>query len=467
MKIKLKIVFSNIFNLGMIAFLGLFALQNLNVMNTKLKFVEIADDLNVSFLEMRLSEKNYFLYGDKDSLSDMETNIADTMRTLDSVEPDIVKAIGQEQFSDLETYLQNYAAMVDSIKTSSQVDSDTAKKLRAEGRILEEFSNKITRLERSHIEEIISKSKRFLFYIFFVVLLSAMAVSRSVSKKILRPLKEVEEITKSISAGNFRKIDMEPPRDELGSIIEAVNSMSEKLRTREEEIIQSKKLASMGILVAGVAHELNNPLNNISMISQTYTELYDKLDRQQRLEFMHRIEGETERIKEIVKNLLDFSKPKEPNLRKSEANAVLRRTLKLVQNMLDISKINTVIEYGKRLPPVFIDEDQIQQVLVNLIINAIQSMPSGGDLNISTRSREDKRAVEIEIKDTGKGIPREFIPHIFDPFFSTKEEGGTGLGLWVSYGIIKNHNGNIRVESTVGKGTVFTVQLPAVNHEGA
>ncbi|MEJ2315047.1 MAG: ATP-binding protein, partial [Nitrospirota bacterium] len=230
--------------------------------------------------------------------------------------------------------------------------------------------------------------------------------------------------------------------------------------------IQSKKLASMGILVAGVAHELNNPLNNISMIAQAYSEVYKNLSDEERMELMGRVEAETERIRDIVRNLLDFSKPKAPNLKKSGINDVLRHTLKLVQNMLDISNINTRIVYGKRLPEVCVDEDQIQQVLVNLIINAIQSMSSGGDLSITTRQGEAGRTVEIEIRDTGKGVPPEFLSHIFDPFFTTKEQGGTGLGLWVSYGIIKNHNGNIKVESTVGQGTVFTVELPIYENEG-
>jgi two-component system NtrC family sensor kinase len=467
MKIKRKIIFSNIFNIALIALIGAFAVQYLNTMHTKLRFVEIADDLNVSFLEMRLSEKNYFLYRDRNVLADLEKNIVETMRTLKSVKMDIVRAIGERQFGELERHLVNYAREVEKVKESASPNAETARALRAKGRQLEDFSDRITHLERGHINEIILKSKRILYYLFLAVILSALVVSRSVSKKILEPIKEIEALTKSISAGTFTKIGMVPPKDELGSVIDAINTMSEKLRTREEEIIQSKKLASMGILVAGVAHELNNPLNNISMIAQTYAELYDTLTEGQRMEFMRRVEDETERIKDIVKNLLDFSRPKEPNLKKSTVNEVLRHTLKLVQNMLDISNINTKIIYGKNLSPVYVDEDQIQQVLVNLIINAIQSMSTGGDLSIMTRPGESGRTVEIEIRDTGKGIPSEFLAHIFDPFFTTKEEGGTGLGLWVSYGIIKNHNGNIKVESTVGQGTVFTVELPVYESEGA
>src|SRR5208337_634530 len=210
----------------------------------------------------------------------------------------------------------------------------------------------------------------------------------------------------------------------------------------------------------GVAHELTNPLNNISMIAQTYTELYDQLDRSQKIEFMGKIENETERIKEIIRNLLDFSKPKEANLKETGIDTVMQKTLKLMQNMLDISNIETKLNFVRNLPHVLIDEYQILQVLVNLITNAVQSMQQGGTLFMATRLGSGGDAVEIKVMDTGKGIPPEFLPHVFDPFFTTKGEGGTGLGLSVSYGIIKNHNGEIRVESKVGVGTTFTIELP-------
>jgi signal transduction histidine kinase len=241
--------------------------------------------------------------------------------------------------------------------------------------------------------------------------------------------------------------------------------MSDELRYREEQIIQSKKLASLGILTAGVAHELTNPLNNISMIAQTYTEMYDKLNRENRIELMNKVDGETDRIKNIVRNLLDFSKPKEADLQAADMNVVIKKTLRLVQNMLDISNIETRLSLENGLPAVIIDGHQIQQVLVNLVTNAAQAMTGGGTLIIRSRTCPVKNCVAVTVADTGKGIPPEMLPHVFDPFFSTKGEGGTGLGLSVSYGIIKNHKGEIRVESKVGTGTTFTIELPVYNRE--
>ncbi|MEJ2031455.1 MAG: ATP-binding protein, partial [Deltaproteobacteria bacterium] len=177
--------------------------------------------------------------------------------------------------------------------------------------------------------------------------------------------------------------------------------------------------------------------------------------------FMDKVDDETERLRVIIGNLLDYARPKERHRIQTATNDVIQKSLALVQNMLDISNIKTRLELAEALPDIYVDEHQIQQVLVNMITNAIQAMSKGGRLLLASRHLPDQDDVEIEIRDTGKGIPSEYLDHIFDPFFSTKEESGTGLGLWVSYGIIKNHGGNIRVESSVGAGTTFFIILPS------
>jgi two-component system NtrC family sensor kinase len=461
MKIENKIILSNVFNISLILLVGFFGLQNLNLMLTKLRFVEIADDLNASFLEMRLSEKNYFIYGKSEFLVEIEQKVKSTDEMLDGASLDIVRAVGENNFLLLKSHLQRYSDVVEERLKKTGSDQDLDERFRTEGKKLREFSNRTTSLERRGVNDIISGSKRILFYLFWAVLVCALFVSRFMSQKILRSLRQIEKLAKSISSGDFRKIEGNLSHDEFGLVTAAINSMSEELQLREEALIQSKKLASLGILTAGVAHELTNPLNNISMMAQTYIELFDNLDRGQKIEFMEKVEEETERIRKIIKNLLDFSKPKEADLREREINTVLQKSLGLMQNMLDISNIEARVDIAGNIPHVFIDENQILQVLVNLITNAVQSMQAGGTLFIAARRGINADTVEIKIMDTGKGIPPEFLPHIFDPFFSTKGEGGTGLGLSVSYGIIKNHKGDIRVESKPGVGTTFTIELPA------
>ncbi len=460
MKIENKIILSNAFNIGLILLIGFFAMQNLNLMLTKLRFVEIADDLNASFLEMRLSEKNYFLYHDETALLDLKDKIDSTMKTVDLAGKDISRAIGQENLDQLKSHLIQYSQVVDEVMTSRSGNAQIEANFRTKGKNLREFSNTITRLERKGVNNIIAKSKNVLFYSFWAVLATAIIVSHFISQRILLSLRQIQRLAKSISQGNFSKTEGVSTGDEFGSVITAINSMSEELRNREEELIQSKKLASLGILTAGVAHELTNPLNNISMIAQNYQEFYDVLSERNRLELMKKIEGETERIEEIVRNLLDFSRPKEAKLEEKDINGTVRKALELMQNTLDISNVEVRTELGQGLPPVYIDDHQIQQVLVNLIVNAVHAMGGGGVLKLVTRPGDEGQTVKVDVIDTGKGIPPEFIPHIFDPFFSTKGVGGTGLGLSVSYGIIKNHKGTIKVESTVGAGTTFTIEFP-------
>ncbi len=460
MKIEQKIILSNAINVVFIVLIGLLAFQNLSLMLTKLRFVEISDDLNASFLEMRLSEKNYFLYHDKNSLFEIKEMIDAAEKSIDQAREDISHAVSEENLSRLRMHLKEYAGAVDKVSNAAQGDSNAELMLRAQGKRLRDYSKTMTQIERKGVNNMISSSKSMLIILFITVLVTAVLVSHFISQKILRSLRDVKKLTESISQGNFNKIVGAIPNDELGSLITAVNSMSEELSRREEELIQAKKLASIGVLTAGVAHELTNPLNNISMITQNFIELYDNFNKENALGLLNNIQGETERIEKIVKNLLDFSKPKEVNLTESDINRPVKKALRLMQNTLDVSNVELTVNLAKDVPHVFIDDNQIQQVLVNLLTNAVQAMPVGGRLYVETEADMTRGTVEITVVDNGNGIPREYLPHIFDPFFSTKGAEGTGLGLSVSYGIIKNHNGHIRVESKVGEGTTFTIELP-------
>lgn len=464
MKIFHKIIIANVFDILLIALTGFFAYQNLTLVSTKLRFMEIADDLNASLLEMRLSEKNYFLYRDKSALSEIRKKIDESMQTMNLAREDIVRATGAQNFGRLESNLNNYLEVVARADSNGQNTVQT--RVREAGQKLRELSNEITQIERTKVNRIISDSRKGLFTSLCLILVSAIGVSQLISRRILGSLKEIERVTHCISEGDFNKIKTDTPKDELGSVVKAINSMSDELRNREELLVQSKKLASIGILTAGVAHELGNPLNNISMMAQTFEELYDDMGRDEHLDFMKKVEEETERIREIVKNLLDFSKPKKPDLKEVNINDVVRKSLKLVQNMICICNVEVRLCFAERLPHVFIDAYQIEEVLINLITNALQASEPGEELNISTCAIEDRDCVEIEIRDTGKGIPPEFLPHVFDPFFTTKGASGTGLGLFVSYGIVKNHRGDLRVNSEVGVGTCFTIGLPAYRAKG-
>jgi PAS domain S-box-containing protein len=226
----------------------------------------------------------------------------------------------------------------------------------------------------------------------------------------------------------------------------------------EEQMTQTEKLTSLGLLAAGVAHEVNTPLAVISNYIQMLAKQMPEGDPRQSI--IDKIVKQTFRASEIVNNLLNFSRTGAAEAASVDVNRVVEETLSLVTHPLRAAQIQVVKELGESLPPVHGSANKLQQVFLNLFLNARDAMPGGGMLEVRTGAHNG--SVEIEIADTGAGIPREDINRIFDPFFTTKSNGrGTGLGLSVSYGIIKEHAGKIDVRSTPGKGTSFHVEFPA------
>jgi two-component system NtrC family sensor kinase len=241
--------------------------------------------------------------------------------------------------------------------------------------------------------------------------------------------------------------------------------MTQKLSEAQRQIYQSQKLAAVGQLAAGVAHEINNPLTGVlSYSSYLLKRAEDKPEFKEDLEVIVR---ETVRCRGIVKGLLDFSRQSPPEKHDSDINEIVERAIRIVQAQIDERRVELKRTLRADLPKVHVDANQVQQVLVNLLLNANDSMGAGGQLTLTTGLVQDggaaaaqAKSIEIRVSDTGCGIPSANLQKIFDPFFSTKGPKGTGLGLAVAWGIIEKHNGRIEVESEVGKGTTFRVLLP-------
>jgi signal transduction histidine kinase/putative methionine-R-sulfoxide reductase with GAF domain len=237
---------------------------------------------------------------------------------------------------------------------------------------------------------------------------------------------------------------------------EKIQKTSADLRKAEAQLIRSEKLAALGQLAAGIAHEIRNPLTSINILIHSLTENLSSGDS--RVEDLKVIEEEIRRINEIVDQFLRFAKPAPPFLEKAEVVSIFEETLQLLRPQIEKQRISVLKDFSP-LPPTAIDREQMKQVLLNLLLNAIQSMPKGGHLSLKGHIPDDDRWIEISIQDSGIGIPGEDIDRLFDPFFSTKD-GGIGLGLSIAHRIIEQHHGKIEVESVSGKGTLFTVWLP-------
>ena len=456
-KIFHKIILANLANILLIAVTGFLAYHSLDQVLTKLRFMEITDNLGSSFLEMRLAEKNFFLYGEKSALSDILAKLDSIVKTVKRSRPNIVKAIGETKTARLESNLQDYSR---TLKDARVGDLAVQAKVRAAGHKVMEFTTSITSSERATVNRIIAGSERGLFLSFVLILVIAVGVTLLISVRVLGSLKRIEKAAFLISEGQFERIEPETSRDECGMAVSALLAMAGELRNREEQMLEARKLAAIGILIAGVSHEIGNPLNNISMLAQNFVELYDRMDKDEHLEYVKKMEDETGRIQRIVKDLLDFARPKKPDFTETQINEVVNKSMRLVQNMISICNIDSTLTLQEELPTVYVDEHQIQGVLINLLTNSIHASSPGDRLRLSTRYNTDSNRVEVEVEDTGKGISPEILPHIFDPFFTTKGASGTGLGLFVSYGIIKNHKGEMRVKSEMGEGTCFTIELP-------
>ena len=233
------------------------------------------------------------------------------------------------------------------------------------------------------------------------------------------------------------------------------------LRKTEAQLIRSEKLAALGQLSAGIAHEIRNPLTSINILIHSLTANLPTEDS--RWEDLKVIEEEILRINEIVDQFLRFARPASPLFEKTNLVPIFEEILQLLRPQIEQGKIAVKKEFGP-LPLITVDKEQIKQVILNLLMNAIQAMPGGGELNLGGRFSQDGRWVELTILDSGIGIPQGDLEKLFDPFFSTKD-GGIGLGLSIAHRIIDQHHGKIEVESTPGKGTLFTISLPVSTEE--
>ena len=297
----------------------------------------------------------------------------------------------------------------------------------------------------------------------------AFIIAYTLIKGLDRRLQQLLEATRRIARGELQhRVEITDARgSEFTELGEAFNTMTHNLHVSQRQLMQSAKLAAIGELATNIAYEVNNPLTGVL----GYTGLLLKADDipADKKEHLRTVERETLRAREILKNLLDFSRRKPPRLVKADMSMVVQDTIPLIKGQAKLSNVAITSSCDGILPQVAIDVDEIRQVFVNLINNACFAMPKGGSLDIRCRAEQDitgRRSVIVEFADTGHGIPEEHLDKIFDPFFSARPDGGsTGLGLSISYMIMQNHGGRIEVESAVDRGSVFKVIIPVQDVE--
>ncbi len=340
-------------------------------------------------------------------------------------------------------------------------------------------------------EQLAVSSARMMAYTAGAMLIVALLSWLFVWRVVGVPIQALKKGTEHLSQGELGYQIQVQSRDEVGDLAHSFNDMSRQLRAANEEIVtwaktledrveqktkelnrahdhvlHVEKMASLGKMAAVVAHEVNNPLSGIL----TYAKLLRKWvgsgqvakeKHDEALECLELIAAESRRCGDLIKNLLTLSRTAPMNVQFSDLHAVIDRCLLLVRHQLEMGGVELQLRRGEDFPLVSCDPAQIEQVLLALIMNAIDAMPRGGNLWIETRLSSDEAEVEILVRDDGAGIAPDVLEHIFEPFLTTKERGhGVGLGLAISRGIVERHNGRIEVQSELGKGTTFTVSLP-------
>jgi signal transduction histidine kinase len=319
--------------------------------------------------------------------------------------------------------------------------------------------------------------KRYLVFSVITALVPNLLLVALVMRIITRPVRRLTEAAVEVAGGNYGATVEVGSNDEVGLLAASFNEMSrkmaediERLRTMSDNLVRTEKLAAAGTLAAGVAHEVNNPLASISSLIQILqarvpADADDERTAETR-EMLRVISQQIARITQVLRDMMDFARQRTPARASLDINRVIESSIRLASFDKDFQRLQLATDFDTQVPQVSADADQLQQVFLNLLLNARDAMPEGGELRISTR--HDARASEVvcEIADTGAGIAPEHLAHVFDPFYTTKPTGrGTGLGLAVCYGIITAHNGRIELAPNDGQGTRVIVALPTQEGE--
>lgn len=434
----------------------------------KLHFVEISDKYLFEIEQARRWEKNYFLYG---------TNLEDAVRSAATAETLLSRnlqklkiVLSEKQTETILVHLDKYKSLLQELVVLEKNRINNVEKkheietsLRKHGAKMVEMAVTLTYKEHESMNAMLKLIQRIpIYYLMFVLLITILA-ARFLAQRLIKPVNRLIECTKRIANGDFSPlVPIRKYRDEFTTVHVAINHMLEQLKLHEIAMVESHKLRAVGTLTAGVAHELNNPLNNIMLTAHAMLEDYKDLSEDELLEMINDLINEADRSRSIVRNLLDFARESESVSEPLDLGALVNETINLALNQVKLSGAKIEFKVQPNLPRMRGDKQQLKQVFLNLILNAVDAVEKGGNIKISVKKANTLRFLAVQVEDNGCGIPAHILPNIFDPFFTTKGPGkGTGLGLSVSHGIITMHGGQISLETEEGKYTRFTVILPS------
>ncbi|MGC8965573.1 MAG: HAMP domain-containing sensor histidine kinase [Caldimicrobium sp.] len=406
--------------------------------------------------EMRRYEKNYLLYRTKEDLETLRIYLTETQKIIKECRKCFFQLIGAKAFENFEQTLKNYEDLLKKLEKEENWDNqELLQKFRFFGKELTNYAEKLNTLRDKVILNSIEELKKWLYILLILFIFLVFFYGYYLYISVTKPLEKLEQYIFQIIQGKFYAVPPDFEDKEMILLVEAINKMLEELNKRKEYLIQTERLATFGTLLFSLAHELNNPLNNIYTSCQILLEELEGENLEFKRELLLEIEKEIERVQKIIRSILDYSKPGQKE--KIKLKNLLNETLYLLRG-----KIPPQIEIILEIPEdfmVFADPQQLKQVFINLFKNSFEAIGESKG-KIIVKGLENKDYNTICFSDTGPGIPAKDLPHIFDPFFTTKGNKGYGLGLFIVYNLIKNNQGSIKIESEVGKGTTFIINLP-------
>ena len=439
----------------------------------KLESLEIIDDFLNMTLEVRRFEKNYFLYGKEEDYLDNTAFLDKLGKHLMQNSTLLASLIGEDTYNDLWRSVHDYQenitrlhGMLALVATTSSMTRDRQQiesSIRTIGKKLTDIAEQSSRNKRRRIKRLLGTTGYILFFSVILFIFLCVLFTTLLGRDIVKSFKILEDHTMRISRGDFMLAPTSVKDEEVRSLLHAFNRMTRELRRHQRQLVQSEKLASLGTLLAGVAHELNNPLSNVSSSAQILTEDLDELEEDFKKELIGQVLEQSDRARDIVRTLLEFSRISDFSWQELSLKVLVEKTITLLRGQI-ASDVKVNVDIPDELK-ITVDKQRMQQVFINLIKNGLDVIGPNGQIWISCREivRKDRgrREIEILIEDNGPGIPAKIRDRIFDPFFTTKDVGhGSGLGLFIVHDIIEMHGGSIRVESNPGQGTTFILWLP-------
>jgi signal transduction histidine kinase len=458
--------------------ISLLAYEQLRLLENRILLGERVAELFDTALEIRRFERNLFLYGQDVDYWENASHIEKMNRLLDRDQADFnVLSVGpritrlREELQDYQQLIRAYFAAGRDVRLRAQLEPQ----VRVSGQAIVATSEAVVAAEHKTVRTALSSLRAMLFFSVSGVILLLVAVGQALSRRVVQPLKQIEENVNAIASGRLRELAISGNDREIVSVTNAFNQMLHEQELRQKHMLRSEKLVAMGTMVEGVAHELNNPLSNIWSSCQILLEDPALAGLTPQRELLQQIDEQSVRARYIVRSLHDFTHDSQFHKVRVLLEELVRQTLRFIKGEIPPG-LEVVIDVSAELV-VAADRQRLQQALLNLFKNALQACGDNGRVTIRAMHRpagdpsldqpgleacRGQPVVEIQVSDTGSGIPADIQQRIFDPFFSTKEVGkGMGLGLFIVYQVIEEHGGCISVSSDPGQGTTFVIRLPA------